>query len=57
MPTEGLAHPITRTRGPGLITQHVDHPAGATPLRHRAGYRSSTTVHLHRCAGRSDRCS
>jgi hypothetical protein len=25
-----------RARGPGLITQHVDHPVGgATPLRHR----------------------
>lgn len=27
MPVEGLAHPIARARGPGLITQHVDHPA------------------------------
>ena len=27
MPVEGLAHPITRTRGPGLITQRVDLPA------------------------------
>jgi hypothetical protein len=27
MPAEGLVHPIARARGPGLITQHVDHPA------------------------------
>ena len=28
MPAEGLAHPTDRTRGPGLIAQHVDHPTG-----------------------------
>src|SRR3982074_1929277 len=28
MSVEGLAHPPQQTRGPGLITQHVDRPAG-----------------------------
>jgi hypothetical protein len=27
MPVEGLAHLLSQARGPGLITQRVDHPA------------------------------
>ncbi len=38
MSVEGLAHPIARTRGPGLITQCVDHPA--------AGYSPSPDLFL-----------
>ena len=39
VPVEGLAHLPQQARGPGLIVQHVDHPAdGATPLRRQAAY-------------------